>query len=419
MSHIRSRHHRSSGYRFKKWFRRTRLGSLFFRRRFEKPSPDIVFLTSEEVKASLTKARPNEPINYSTNSSSIPEPSFEQYHRNHHHHSHRERSKHRWKPKGIFTFFGKKPANKQLGVSTPMGNTIGNPRKNIPWKNYIKPTLVSTAMFMVAYQLSWFFYQLAVMITASFYGIDSVLFYYEVMFPEGSNSLKWTPEKIIIITLAGPSLALVVWSILHLILQTKERFGAHLRLFLVWLYLISMMLFFGSFIGGAITLEGFGYVIDWLFMSIPLRLILSLIFIIIIIALSWNVIRFMPETIHSHSWKNNRYKFVFSRLIVPWFLGSVFMTFLKITNHATQHENIFDYDTINLATLLFAVVPPLFNSGTRPQLIRHRKANQKLKKALPVIWIGCAIILVMLFRIVLSYGIYFQLIFNLNLHFYN
>lgn len=159
--------------------------------------------------------------------------------------------------------------------------------------------------------------------------------------------------------------------------------------------------------------------IDWLFMSIALRLILSLIFISMIIALSWNVVRFMPETSRPSSWKNNRYKYVLSRLIVPWFLGGGIMALLKITKDITQHENIFDYDIINLATLVFAVVPPLFNSRSRPQLIRRRKVNQRLKTEQPVLWITGAIILVMLFRIVLSYGIYFRLVFNLNLNFYN
>ena len=300
-----------------------------------------------------------------------------------------------------------------------MDNSLPVPEKKVPWTAYIKPALTSTAMFMVAYQISWFFYQLAVMVTASFFRIDSVLYYYEVMFPEGSDSLKWSPEKIIIITLAGPFMALVVWIMLRFILKMKVRFGSHLRMFLVWLYLISMMMFFGAFVGGAITLEGFGYVIDWLFMSIALRMILSLVFISMIIALSWNVVRFMPETSRSGSWKYSRYKFVLSRLIVPWFLGTIIMTLLKITKNITQHENIFDYDIINLATLVFAIVPPIFNSRSRPQIIKKRKVNQRLKAEQPVIWIAGAIILVMLFRIILNYGLYFRLILNLDINFYN
>jgi hypothetical protein len=342
--------------------------------------------------------------------------------RHHHHRKHRQRN---WFRKmishlkrNIKFLREKKDLNRSFNFDTSEDSKTKSHIK-IPWTNYIKPTLTSTAMFIVAYQLSWLFYQLAVMIMASFFNIDSVLFYYEVMFPEGSNSLKWTPETIIIITLAGPFFALLGWISLGYILRLKDRYGAHFRMFLVWMYLISMMLFFGAFVGGAITLEGFGYVIDWLFMSVALRLILSVLFITMIIAISWKVVRFMPESARSYSWKNNRYNYILSRLIIPWFLGAGIMTLMKITKNTTQHENIFDYDLINLATLAFAVVPPLFNSLTRPQMIRQRKVNQRLKADLPVIWIASAIIIAIAFRFVLSYGVYFRFILRLNLNFYN
>ena len=495
------RHKKKPGHWFKKWINTILVGLNIRKRRFQKPPADIVFLTTEEVKASLASTAEQVHINTSQDSLSRPDPgiipqknrsrrklqseasilsrlkrflnqiyfrifkkkkSHSAHHRqsrrrlpehnadailqninelqspqevptvnepspnkdqrHHHHRKHIHRNRFRkWKS------FLKRKLNfsrKKSGFSLPsalenMDNSLPVPEKKVPWTAYIKPALTSTAMFMVAYQISWFFYQLAVMVTASFFRIDSVLYYYEVMFPEGSDSLKWSPEKIIIITLAGPFMALVVWIMLRFILKMKVRFGSHLRMFLVWLYLISMMMFFGAFVGGAITLEGFGYVIDWLFMSIALRMILSLVFISMIIALSWNVVRFMPETSRSGSWKYSRYKYVLSRLIVPWFLGTIIMTLLKITKNITQHENIFDYDIINLATLAFAIVPPIFNSRSRPQLIRRSKVNQRLKAEQPIIWIAGAIILVMLFRIVLSYGIYFRLIFNLDINFYN
>ena len=495
----KSLHKKKKGYWYKKWLTKVFIGLKLQNRRFQKPPSDIVFLTTEEVKASLDKTSIHVPVNLSSDSSSRPDPGFlpaknrsrkksrndssiknrlkrflnrisfgvfmkkhsssASHHqsrsrlndpaadakfqeiselnklkedllneiasnpgqRPHHHRKHNHRSPFRkWKSiiSRKFNYTGKRKSSNQPFTFANVEDITAIQKKMVPWTEYIKPTLTSTAMFMVAYQISWFFYQLAVMLTASFFKIDSVLFYYEVMFPEGTDSLKWTPEKIIIITLAGPFLALLVWILLRFILRLKDRYGAHFRMFLVWLYLISMMMFFGAFVGGAITLEGFGYVIDWLFMSIALRMILSVIFIGMIIALSWKVVSLMPETSRSHSWKNNRYKYVLSRLIIPWFLGAGIMAILKITKRITQHENIFDYDIINLATLVFAVVPPIFNSRSRPQQIR-RKANQRLRAEMPVIWLAGAIILVMLFRIVLSYGIYFRLVFNLDINFYN
>lgn len=491
-------HKKRKGYWLNKWLNKILIDLHLRKRRFQKPPSDIVFLTSEEVKAALVQPPEHKPVDFPLDSSYRPDPeilpaknrsrrkrndksissrlkrllnrvsfglfikkhsSSTRHHRSrhrlhahvdevkfqeinelnklkenrfneivsntgesqHHHRKYSHKSRiHKWKSflRRKFNFTHKKSSHNRPFNFEAAEDITAAQKKVVPWTDYIKPTLTSTAMFMVAYQISWFFYQLAVMITASFFKIDSVLFYYEVMFPEGTESLKWTPEKIIIITLAGPFLALLGWILLRYILRLKDRYGAHFRMFLVWMFLISMMMFFGAFVGGAITLEGFGYVIDWLFMSIALRLILSLIFISMIIALSWKVVSLMPETLRSHSWKNNRYKYVFSRLIVPWFLGAGIMALLKITKRITQHENIFDYDIINLATLVFAVVPPLFNSKSRPQLIR-RKANQRLKTEQPVLWIAGAFLLVVVFRVVLSYGIYFRLIFNLDINFYN
>lgn len=503
MPHKKRLPKKNPGYWFKKWLRKARIVLNIQNSRFQKPPHDIVFLTTEEVKASLAKVSVNESAGNFIDSSSRPDPGilpqknrlsrrnrkpksfkiklklffhrisfniFKQKHsrsshhshnrnissdetpiaetefqklselqilkenqalqelpqsvshRHHHHRKHRQRS---WFQKMIsyvkrnLSFFRKKIDLTQPLTKETNKDNMTKKLVTVPWTNYIKPTLTSTAMFIVAYQLSWFFYQLAVMTMASFFNIDSVLFYYEVMFPEGSDSQKWTPEIIIIITLAGPFLALIGWIVIRYILRLKDRYGAHLRMFLVWMYLISMMLFFGAFVGGAITLEGFGYVIDWLFMSIALRLILSVLFISMIIAISWKIVRLMPETSQNHSWKNNRYKYILSRLIIPWILGASIMTLLKITKNTVQHLNISDYDLINLATLVFAVVPPLFNSRSRPQLIRRHKVNQRLKAELPVIWIAGAIIIVLLFRFVLSYGVYFRLVMRLNLTFYN
>lgn len=502
MPHKKPHHTKNTGYWFKKWLNSALIDLNLKKRRFQKPASDIVFLTSEEVKAALAKVstpetathapdlspRPDpgilpqknrlsahhrKPLNFrkkllrifkqisyrilkkkhsanahhhhsrhrSADDASITDDKFQKLselqlshgnqglteqipdpgHRQHHHRKHRHRNLFRRTisllKRNIKFLHKQKELNQPFTFETNEVITTPVPKK-IPWIDYIKPTLTSTAMFIVAYQLSWFFYQLAVMIMASFFNINSVLFYYEVMFPEGIDASKWTPETIIIITLAGPFSALIGWTILRFVLGFKNHYGSHFRMFLVWLYLISMMMFFGAFIGGAITLEGFGYVIDWLFMSISLRLILSLIFIIMIIAISWKVVSLMPETSRNHSWKNNRYKYILSRLIIPWILGASIMTVLKITKNITQHVNIFDYDLINLATLVFAVVPPLFNSKSRPQLIR-RKANQRLKAELPLLWLAGAILLVLLFRFVLSYGIYFSLIFKLDVNFYN
>jgi hypothetical protein len=179
------------------------------------------------------------------------------------------------------------------------------------------------------------------------------------------------------------------------------------------------MLFFGAFVGGAITRQGFGYVVEWLYINIAFRILLSLIFLSLIGWLTWSVVRFLPEYSGLDSWKHNRFAFILSRLIVPWVIGGGIMILLKITPAIPQHENIFNYDAFNIATLLFAVVPPLFNSKVRPHLIQGRKTYPRVHRSTVAGWVILAIVFVGIIRIVLIKGLYFQLILGLNLGFYH
>ena len=75
-------------------------------------------------------------------------------------------------------------------------------RLNIrPWAPYV---VNSSILYVLAYLLVYLTYQLSVILMASRFGIDSVLYYFEVMFPIGNQSALWTDFSIISITLAGP-----------------------------------------------------------------------------------------------------------------------------------------------------------------------------------------------------------------------
>jgi hypothetical protein len=328
-------------------------------------------------------------------------------------HMHKRRKKRFWQK----FRFGKK--KEQPAVYTPLGE-IGEPEKEkAPLKVYIRSTLTSTAIFIIAYYLSWFIYQLSVMVVASFSKIDSVLYYYEVMFPIGNYSPKWNQTNIIFITLSGPLISLIFWALYRFVFLRKFHPGSQVRTLLVWLCLNSMMLFFGAFVGGAITRQGFGYVVDWLYMNIAFRSLFSMMFLSLIVWLNWKIVRFLPENSGLDSWKHNRYGFVLSRLIVPWFIGGGVLILLKITDVIPQHENIFNYDAFTIATLLFAVLPPMFNSKTRPHLIQGRKTYPRIRKSSAAAWVLAAIALTILIRFGLSKGLFFQLIFDLNLGIYH
>jgi hypothetical protein len=287
------------------------------------------------------------------------------------------------------------------------------------YRLFLRPILNSTAVFLLTYQISWFLYQLAVMVVASFNKIDSVLYYYEVMFPIGNFSPKWSQINIIFITLAGPVISLIIAFLTRYLFLKRFHPGAQARLFFVWLYLNSVMLFLGSFVGGAITRQGFGYVVDWLYINIAFRILFSLIFLSLIIWVCWKIVGFLPEVSSKDSWKNNRNKYVLSRLVIPWLLGGIILVLLKITPVIPQHENIFTYDTLNIATLMFAVVPPLLNSKVRPHYIQGKKTYPRVHRSTIAYWFILAVLAILLIRVGLAGGIYFQMDISFNLRAYH
>lgn len=59
-------------------------------------------------------------------------------------------------------------------------------------QRYMVYAFNSIILYIIAYITAYLIYQLAVILTASFFDIDSVLYYYEVMFPIGNASQNGT-----------------------------------------------------------------------------------------------------------------------------------------------------------------------------------------------------------------------------------
>lgn len=402
---LHHKRHRSLGYRLRKF--RSKISFRLFKRRYASAAGEKFHaITPEEIKRANA---------YRDLSRIGAEPGFTgNREESNHQRRHKKRKKRSW----ISRIFRRKHKEHPVILIRP-GEIVEEEKERAKLSEYIRPILNSTALFMIAYQLCWLLYQFAVMIVASFSNIDSVLFYYEVLFPIGNYSPRWNQVNIIFITLAGPFISLVMYLVYRFVLIRRFHPGAQMRTFLVWLYLNSMMLFFGAFVGGAITRQGFGYVVDWMFINVAFRILLSLIFLSIIIWISWKVVRFLPESSGLDSWKNDRIKYVASRLVIPVIIGGTIMILLKKTDVIPQHENIFNYDAFNIATLLFAVIPPMFNINVRPHMIQNKKTYPRVHRRTVAFAVIAAIALVLLVRIGLQYGMLFQLSINLNIGFYH
>ncbi|MGC8864603.1 MAG: hypothetical protein ACP5O2_02665 [Bacteroidales bacterium] len=284
-------------------------------------------------------------------------------------------------------------------------------------QRYMVYAFNSIILYLIAYITAYLIYQLAVIITAAFFDIDSVLYYYEVMFPIGNASPKWTQWNIITITLAGPLVSLfggIFWY------RVMMRRAGHpiMRLFYLWLAFHSFNMFFGAFVAGVITDQGFGYVANWLYMGIPLKMLFSLIALGIQSYLGWRAARHVLATSNSPQRINrrNRPYFILNQTILPWLIGSLLMLWIKIPNRMPQHENIIVYDSIILGAMAFLAITPMFNWRAKP--FESKFAAQRKKTGFVWAYLLVAILFILLYRFGLDKGLHFIIKINISVSLY-
>ncbi|GAB1404352.1 hypothetical protein DSECCO2_633970 [anaerobic digester metagenome] len=285
-------------------------------------------------------------------------------------------------------------------------------------KQEVKPFFNSFGWFIVAYLASYLLYQGATILAASAYHIDSVLYYYEVYFPVGNNSPLWNRLNIIVITFIGPFISLVAAIILLRGILPLKKPGLKSRIFFIWMAWFGIAHFFGAFVGGIITNLGFGYVANWLYLSVWLKILVSLIFLFVMAVIGYHTAGYLHETIPpTHRLKPSRLRpAIISRFIAPLIPGVLLLIAVKLPNKVPQHENIQVYDAVILCSMFFMAVPAFFNFRASGRTFINKE--QWIKK-LPGIGIFIlALLLLAGFRLLLSQGIYFLIRFTFEMGLY-
>jgi len=278
-------------------------------------------------------------------------------------------------------------------------------KEKLEMTSYIIYAVNSTMLYIAAYMVAFFTYQLAVIFIASHYGIDSVLYYYEVYFPCGNNSPLWTPFNIILITLSGPMISIIMGTIYHRVVLKRTSKPAN-KLFVLWLTFHSINMFFGAFVAGIITDQGFGFVADWMYMHVAFKFMFAIIAIFILAVLGFYSARYFLETATSvyRIKSKNRLAFFIAQGIIPWFIGGLILFAIKYPTILPQHENILVYDSIILGTLIFLVIPIIFNTTAKPKFIDKYSRS---KRGINWTMVVAIVLLLVVFRLGLSGGIHF------------
>ena len=270
-------------------------------------------------------------------------------------------------------------------------------------KNYFYYTINSTALFIIAYLAVYMLYQFAVMITASNWKLDSVLLYYDLAFNDYSP--LWSRTNIIIVTLSGPLVCLVTGFLFYRFFSTRKKVKGFVKLFFLWIAMIGLNFFFGAWANGISFDQGFGYVPAWLYLNVFWQILIALIFLFLLGIIGYySVPKFLDTSKSAYRVRpENKNKFLFYQVLLPYLIGSLIIILVRI-------PNILPYDTGNLITLIFGLVPMVFNRYARPTVAIEKEK----KRPTDIRWwyIVIFVVLILAYRIGLNNGLHINLIYE-------
>ncbi len=257
----------------------------------------------------------------------------------------------------------------------------------------------STLIFIVSYIIVYFIYQLTVILSASLFDIDSILYYFTLDFDDLSP--LWSRLNIIFITFSGPFISLVIGLFFFNYLFKLKRFKSLQKLFILWISLHAFNHFAGALILGIVTTDGFGYVVEWLYLGIVFRFILIFIAFFILIIIGYqSTSKFLSTSNSLERVKVGvRNTFLFNQAFLPWLLGSLILLIIRIPNNFN-----YPYETLMFFSLAFIVIPVFFNDIAKPYRI-YKKVRRKY--SLNIGYIILFLLFLTAFRLGLDNGLHF------------
>jgi len=273
--------------------------------------------------------------------------------------------------------------------------------------NRLSIAVNSTAYFIISYLIVYFVTQFTTTVTALSCNIPVQFFYNKIEFLV--RSTVWTSDTIKIVFSVGPITALIL-GVLCLIMYSKVTdTNGLLKLFFLWGYVHGFTIFFGSILIGTFVNQGFGYVLNWLYLFDTAKLILILLSAMVMLFIGLFTLKFFLISANSYynvQYPRNRKSFLTNQILIPWIIGGFLVNLFKIP--IDQHFGISQYFIYNLlvfCTSLLIIVPPYFRVYRYSELYFDEEP-----KNFSISWIALIVSILMffVFRIGLNWGIRFN-----------
>jgi hypothetical protein len=265
----------------------------------------------------------------------------------------------------------------------------------------------SLMIFLITYVLVYLFYWLTSMMVASVYGLDSILYYYDLEF--NNHSQLWDRFNILMVTGIPPFFCLFLGIFLYKIIFKIPRFAGLQKLFVLWSAFHLINHFFGAFPSGIVTDEGFGYVAAWMYMNTAFKFLFSLIFLFILGVIGFHSAKHILETSDSlHRIKaSNRLPFMLYQMAFPWLAGTIILLLVRI-----PHNFDYPYETLMFFTMAFLVIPAFFNEKVKPEL---NLMKVKKRRSINIGYVAMMLGLILFLRIMLGIGLHFIIEINVSI----
>ena len=265
----------------------------------------------------------------------------------------------------------------------------------------------STLIFISTYILVYLFYWLTCMLVASFFGLDSILYYYDLKFND--HSPLWDRLNILMVTGIPPFFCLLLGLFLVQVVFKMKRFVGMQKLFILWTAFHLFNHFFGALPSGIVTDEGFGYVAAWLYMNTAFKFMFSLLSIFVLGLIGYHSAKSILETSDSlHRIKgDNRLSFMLYQTAIPWLAGTIVLLLARIPENFN-----YPYETLMLFSMAFLVFPPFFNEKVKPELNLLRI---KKKRNINMGYLIMMALLLAFLTIMLRIGLHFIIEINISI----
>lgn len=261
--------------------------------------------------------------------------------------------------------------------------------------------LNSAVYFLIAYYFVVFAFNLFSMSIASIIGFDVELFYYGFT----HTGKRWTTGDMILVFFVGNALTIITAVLFELLYRKRRKFVQSIKIFYLWVYLISIMWFFGNLVVGAFFNFGIGTALRAYHVPFFLRLILAMIAIFALIFLGYRSqkhIRVSANLYYQKLSKRLVKSYFLQQIVIPIAIGIIVIILLKIP-HVDEYGYV---DIYLLFTFAFFIIGLFFKTGSIESITfknHNIKSDNRTRKSCGINYLP--LVIMILFLALIRFGL--------------